>query len=43
MCVAQNIPTKYMETEIKEGWEGKAKGMEQILWERGWIDGCMHT
>ena len=27
-----------METEIKEGWEGKAKGMEQILWERGWID-----
>ena len=38
MCAAQNILTKYMETEIKEGWEGKAKGMEQILWERGWID-----
>ena len=39
MCVAHNIPTKYTETEVKEGWEGKAKGMEQILWERGWIDG----
>jgi hypothetical protein len=38
MCVAQSIPTKYTEREIKEGWEGKAKGMEQILWERGWID-----
>ena len=38
MCVAQNIPTKYIEKEIKEGWEGKAKGMEQVLWERGWID-----
>jgi hypothetical protein len=38
MCAAQNIPIKYTETEIHEGWEGKAKGMEQILWERGWID-----
>jgi hypothetical protein len=38
MCVAQNIPTKYMETELHEGWEGKAKGMEQILWKRAWID-----
>jgi hypothetical protein len=24
MCVAHNIPTKYTETEVKEGWEGKA-------------------
>jgi hypothetical protein len=38
MCVAQNIPTKYTETELHEGWKGKAKGMEQILQERGWID-----
>ena len=38
MCATQNIPIKYTETEIHEGWEGKAKGMEQILWERGWID-----
>jgi hypothetical protein len=21
-----------------EGWEGKPKGLLQILWERGWID-----
>jgi hypothetical protein len=38
MCVAQNIPTKYGESEVKEWLEGKAKGKEQILWERGWID-----
>jgi hypothetical protein len=31
MCLAQNIPTKYMERDIKEGWEGTAKGIEQIL------------
>jgi hypothetical protein len=38
LCEAQNIPTQYQEKEIKEGWEGKAKGMLQVLWERGWID-----
>ena len=21
-----------------EGWMGKLKGLEQVLWERGWID-----
>jgi hypothetical protein len=23
------------------GWEGKGKGLLQILWERGWIDESM--
>jgi hypothetical protein len=32
------IPLMYQKREIVEGWEGKQKGMEQILWERGWID-----
>jgi hypothetical protein len=38
MCTAQDILTNYEEGEVKEGWEGKPKGMEQVLWERGWID-----
>ena len=29
--------SKTKETVIK-GWMGKQKGIEQILWERGWID-----
>lgn len=24
--------------KIEEGWQGKPKGLLQILWERGWID-----
>ena len=32
------IPVSYQHREVIEGWEGKQKGMEQILWERGWID-----
>ena len=38
MATAQNIPLQYDKREVVEGWEGKPKGMEQILWERGWID-----
>jgi hypothetical protein len=25
--------------KIEEGWEGKAKGLFQVLWERGFIQG----
>jgi hypothetical protein len=32
------IPLLYEQQEIIQGWEGKPKGMEQILWEQGWID-----
>jgi hypothetical protein len=32
------ILTKIIEQIIEEGWEGKPKGMVQILWEQGWID-----
>ena len=33
-----NLPTKYEQTVIDEGWVGKQKGSLQILFERGWID-----
>jgi hypothetical protein len=32
------IPITYQRRDVIEGWEGKPKGMEQVLWERGWID-----
>jgi len=32
------IATTITCAKIVEGWEGKPKGMLQILWERGWID-----
>jgi hypothetical protein len=38
MAQRAGIPLTYQKQEIIEGWEGKPKGMEQILWERGWID-----
>lgn len=27
--------------DITQGWEGRPKGLLQILWERGWIDPSM--
>jgi hypothetical protein len=38
MAERAGISLTYQKQDILEGWEGKAKGMEQILWERGWID-----
>jgi hypothetical protein len=32
------ILTVLQEQKKEEGWEGRPKGMLQILWERGWID-----
>ena len=38
-CLDANIPLKHPPTPvILEGWCGKAKGMMQVLWERGFID-----
>ena len=38
-CKNKDIPIKgEVLDEVNEGWEGKAKGMLQILWERGFID-----
>ena len=38
MCINRNLPIKYQEKVIKEGWVGKPKGSLQVLYERGWID-----
>ncbi len=32
------IPIERIKNKILEGWEGKSKGLLQILWERGWIN-----
>ncbi|KAL7542576.1 hypothetical protein ACHAWF_007203 [Thalassiosira exigua] len=40
-CNRHNPPiptTKTVVKVVKEGWHGKAKGVFQILWERGYID-----
>ncbi|KAI2509704.1 hypothetical protein MHU86_4686 [Fragilaria crotonensis] len=33
-----NIDVKTNTTREKKGWQGQAKGLLQVLWERGWID-----
>jgi hypothetical protein len=37
------INLQYEKTRVTEGWQGKPKGLLQILWERGWIDPCKCT
>ncbi|KAI2497133.1 hypothetical protein MHU86_17394 [Fragilaria crotonensis] len=32
------IDVKIIKTREKKGWQGQAKGLLQVLWERGWID-----
>ena len=38
LCIDNNIPISEEISKIVEGWEGKPKGMIQVLWERGFID-----
>jgi hypothetical protein len=38
LCKNKDIPIEEEIEEVVEGWEGKPKGMLQILWERGFID-----
>jgi hypothetical protein len=38
ICINKNIPINREVPKIKEGWVGKAKGLLQVLWERGYID-----
>jgi hypothetical protein len=38
LCRANNIARTRTAEKIKEGWMGKAKGLSQVLWERGKID-----
>lgn len=32
------VDVKIMKSREKKGWQGQAKGLLQVLWERGWID-----
>jgi hypothetical protein len=38
VCINNSIPINCEVPKIKEGWVGKAKGLLQVLWERGFID-----
>jgi hypothetical protein len=38
MCTSNGIETEVTENVIQSGWNGKAKGLRQILWERGLLD-----
>ena len=38
LCKQNNIPIEEELDEVLEGWEGKLKGMLQLLWERGFVD-----
>ena len=38
ICMNKSIPINREVPRIKEGWVGKAKGLLQVLWERGYID-----
>ncbi len=39
ICEQHQITITKNVEKIKEGWEGKPKGLLQVLWERGLIDG----
>ncbi len=39
LCKQNDNATAIQINKITEGWEGKAKGLVQVLWERGLIDG----
>jgi hypothetical protein len=38
LCDNNGKGTIILKQKKGEGWEGKLKGMLQILWEQGWID-----
>ena len=39
LCVLHEIPSTVITVEnFREGWEGRVKGLLQVLWERGFID-----
>jgi hypothetical protein len=38
LAAQHNLPLTVTAGKVDEGWVGKAKGMLQVLWERGWVD-----
>ena len=37
-ATTNGISIEEVSQKIIEGWEGKPKGLLQVLWERGWVD-----
>jgi hypothetical protein len=38
LAARHNVALTVTSHKVEEGWVGKAKGMFQVLWERGWVD-----
>ena len=38
LCQNNSIPITCEVHKVKEGWVGKARGLLEVLWERGFID-----
>jgi hypothetical protein len=38
LCRTGNVPVEELVPKTLQGWQGKPKGMLQVLWERGFID-----
>ena len=38
LCRTSNVPVEELVPKTLQGWQGKPKGMLQVLWERGFID-----
>ena len=37
-AINHGIAIEHISNKVIEGWEGKSKGLLQVLWERGWIN-----
>jgi hypothetical protein len=37
-AINHGITIEHISNKVIEGWEGKSKGLLQVLWERGWIN-----
>ena len=38
LATIHGVSLTHEKVHVNEGWRGKAKGLLQVLWERGWID-----
>jgi hypothetical protein len=37
-CIQLDLPIKYSEEKLKQGWANRSKGAFQVLYKHGWID-----
>ena len=43
IATKKGISSHTTEKVVEEGWVGKPKGLEQVLWERVWIESTNHS